>query len=91
MGAVAQKGMTGSPPRQTATRHPLAGFVVALAVARGDLVQLPVHPGGASVENLHAVHADVAVARVGVLRVDGRERDERAAVLGPAFQHRQGK
>jgi hypothetical protein len=35
-------------------------------MARGDFLQLPVHPGGAVVVNLDAIHAHVAFARVRV-------------------------
>ena len=41
------------------------------------LVHLPVHERRAAVDDLHPVHADVARARVRVLRDDGRQRDER--------------
>ena len=58
-------------------------------VLRAALVPLPVHARRAAVEHLHAVHADVAHARLGVLRDHEREGDEPAAVLRPAAQHRQ--
>ena len=54
-------------------RHALAAFVIALAVARADLVHLPVHAGGAVVVDLHAIHAEIALAGVGVARVDVRQ------------------
>ncbi len=57
-------------------------------VLRAALVALPVHAGRASVEHLHAVHADVAHARLGVLRDDQRERDVAAAVFRPRAQDR---
>ena len=53
------------------------------------LVDLPVHVGGARVDLLHPVHADVAAARVRVLRDHGRQRDERSRVAGPAALDRQ--
>jgi hypothetical protein len=53
------------------------------------LVTLPVHAGRAAVVNLHAVGADVPHAGLRIFREDQRERDERAAVVGPAFQNRQ--
>jgi hypothetical protein len=43
------------------------------------------HAGGAVVVNLDAIHADVAFAGVGVFGDDARERDEAAAVEGPAL------
>ncbi len=58
-------------------------------MAGADLVELPVHPGGPGVEDLHAVHADVADAALRIDGVDVGEGDEGAAVVRPAFQHRQ--
>jgi len=55
-------------------------------MARGDLMELPVHAGAAAVEDLHAVHADVAIPGIRVLGVDGGEGDEGAAILRPAFE-----
>ena len=72
-------------------RHPLAGFVVAASVARGDFLQLPMHAGGRVVVNLHAIHAEVAVAGVGVARDDAGQRDEASAVERPALEDRQVK
>ena len=65
--------------------HARAGFVVTPAVARADLLQLPVHAGGAVVVNLDAIHADVALAGVGVFGDDAGQRDETSAVQRPAF------
>ena len=53
------------------------------------LVGLPVHAGGALVEDLHAVHAAVALAGVGVAGEDQRQGDEAPAVLRPALQDRE--
>ena len=69
--------------------HALAPLVVELAMARADFVHLPMHAGGAAVVDLHAVHAEVARAGLGVAGVDVRQRDEAAAVLRPALQDRQ--
>ena len=55
---------------------------------RALLVRLPVHAGGALVEDLHAVHAAVALAGIGIAREHHRQRDEAAAILRPALQHR---
>ena len=52
------------------------------------LMRLPVHAGGAVVENLHAVASAVALAGVGIVRKHHRQRDEPAAVLRPAIQDR---
>ena len=57
-------------------------------MARADLLQLPVHAGGAVVVNLDAIHADVALAGVGVFGDDAGQRDEAAAVERPAFLDR---
>ena len=62
-------------------------MVLHAAVVLGALlVGLPVHAGGALVEDLHAVHAAVALAGVGIAREDHRQRDEAAAILRPALQ-----
>ncbi len=58
-------------------------------VLRTALVTLPVHAGGASVEHLHAVGADVPHPGLRILREHERERDVFPAVLGPALQDRQ--
>ena len=50
---------------------------------------MPVHPGRAVVEHLHPVHAHVAHPGFGIDGVHHRQGDERAAVAGPAPQHRQ--
>ena len=52
-------------------------------VLGGDLLALPVHAGGLAVVDLHAVHADVALAGFGIAGDDAGEGDEGAAVLGP--------
>ena len=67
-------------------RHARAGFVITAAVARADFLQLPVHAGGAVVVDLHAIHADVALAGVGVFGDDAGQGDEAAAVERPAFE-----
>ena len=47
------------------------------------------HRRAAAVELLQAVHADVAPAGARIVRDDGRERDERAAVARPAASARE--
>ena len=69
--------------------HLLAALVVALSVAGSDLMNLPVHPGGLSVVDLDAVHADIPLTGVRVLGVDGRQGDEASSILRPALQDRQ--
>ncbi len=43
------------------------------------------HARGALVVNLDAVHADVALAGIGVLSDDAGQGDEASAVEGPTF------
>ncbi len=57
---------------------------------RRALVDLPVHPEGAVVEHLQAVHAHVARARRGIAGEDQGEGDEASGVTGPAAQDGQG-
>jgi hypothetical protein len=58
------------------------------AVVFGALfMRLPVHPGGPLVEDLHAVHAAVALAGVRIAGEDHRESDEPAAVLRPTMKN----
>ena len=82
------KGIGGVAAEGDGDRHPFVAFVIAFAVTRPHLVDLPVHRGRALVENLHAIHADVARAGFRIARVHIRERDETAAVFWPAFQDR---
>ena len=66
---------------------PLRRRAQGLAVVFGaDFLALPVHAGGALVINLHAVHADVALAGLGVAGDHARQGDEAARILGPALQ-----
>jgi hypothetical protein len=58
---------------------------------RAMLLRLPMHPGGALVVNLHAVHSDVALPGFRIARKDEWESDESAAVLRPTFQNRKMK
>ncbi len=55
-------------------------------VLGGDFLPLPVHAGGLAVVDLHAVHADVALAGARVAGVDAGQGDEAAAVVGPALE-----
>ena len=80
------KGEHGIAAEEDGDGHARAGFVVAAAVARADFLELPVHAGGAVVVNLDAIHADVALAGVGVLRDDAGQGDEASAVERPAFE-----
>ena len=80
------EGVDGVAPKDDGDGHARAGLVVAPAMARPDLLQLPVHAGGVVVVDLDAVHADVAFARVRVARDDAWQGDKAAAVERPAFQ-----
>ena len=60
-----------------------AGAEAVAELLGGVLLALPVHAGGLLVVDLHAVHADVALAGFGVPGDDAGEGDEGAAVLGP--------
>src|SRR5262249_34714803 len=68
--------------------HALTAFVVALAVARSDLMNLPVHSAGALVIDLHPVNAYVARACFRIARVNIRQGNETPAILWPAFKDR---
>src|SRR5437762_3520343 len=47
------------------------------------------HASRAAIEHLHAIRPDVAHPGFGIFGEHQRQRDEPAAVLGPAFQNRQ--
>ena len=50
---------------------------------------MPVHAGGAAVENLEAVHPDVAHAGLETAGENQRQGHERSGIFGPAVQYRQ--
>ncbi len=56
-------------------------------VLGGNFLPLPVHAGRLAVVDLHAIHADVALACARVARVDAGQRDEAAAVMRPALEN----
>ena len=59
----------------------------ALAVMLGaDFLPLPVHARGALVVNLHAIHADIALAGFRVAGDHARQGDEASGILRPALQ-----
>ncbi|OPZ81423.1 MAG: hypothetical protein BWY76_03038 [bacterium ADurb.Bin429] len=70
-------------------RHARALPLVRRVVPGAGLVNLPVHAGGAGIEDLHAIHAAVAPSRFWIAGKDHRQREEGAAVLRPAGHHRQ--
>ncbi len=83
------EGEDGIATEEDGDGHALALLVIAAAVARGDFLQLPVHAGGVVVVNLDAIHADVALAGVGIVRDNAGQRDESAAIERPAFENGQ--
>ena len=60
-----------------------------MIVEPAALADLPVHPRGARIVDLHAVDAEVARARLRVLGEDEPERDEAPAVAGPELKVRE--
>ena len=62
------------------------GAQAVAEVLGGVLLALPVHAGGLAVVDLHAVHADVALAGFGIAGGDAGEGDEAAAVLRPGLE-----
>ena len=70
--------------RSTAAALSRGGGAEAVAkLLGGVLLALPVHAGGVAIVDLHAVHADVALAAPGVFGDDAGKGDERASVLRP--------
>ncbi len=51
----------------------------------GHLLQLPVHPRGLPVVNLHPIHPQIAVPGVGVAGDDTRQGDEASAIQGASI------
>ncbi len=86
---MAESISAGGPPRNIVTGKRTARRLGLVVVKAAALVYLPVHAGRLRVEALHAVHAEVVLARRGVLGVDERQREERPAVLLPRRQHGQ--
>ena len=79
VGRIAEADTHGHPPSRT----PI-GFVMF----RAGLVHVPVHPRGAAVEHLHAVHAHIDRSGRRVCRIHHGQRHEAPAVGGPALKHR---
>ena len=65
------------------------GAQVVAIVLSGVLLALPVHAGCSLVVDLHAIHADVALAAAQIARDDAGERDEPSGIARPALQHRE--
>ena len=55
---------------------------------RGNFLALPVHAGSLAVVDLHAVHADIALARSRVAGMHAGQRDEAASIVRPALEDR---
>ena len=78
---------TAALARARSRPHCLGRSPQRFAVVFGsNFLALPVHAGGALVVNLHAIHADVAFAGLGIARDHAGQRDEAAGVFGPALQ-----
>ena len=74
-------GTVGAPRVRMA--RSAQGFAVVFG---GDFLALPVHAGGALVVDLHAIHADVALAGSGIAGDDAGQSDEASGIFGPALQ-----
>ncbi len=70
-------------PAESAAAALRRAFAIVLG---GNFLPLPVHAGGLAVVDLHAIHADVALAGARVARVHAGQRDEAAAIVGPALE-----
>ena len=68
--------------------HPPPRAFPGIVMPGPRLVDMPVHARRMVVEDLHAVHADVAHARLGIDRVHHRQGYETPAVGRPALQDR---
>ncbi len=88
IGAVAQIRQHGLGAQRDGDFEPPPETFRDAVMLCAPLVALPVHAGGAAVEDLHAVRADVAHAGFRIFREHQRKRDELTAVVRPAFQDR---
>ena len=68
--------------------HPPSRTPIGFVMFRAGLVHVPVHPRGAAVEHLHAVHAHIDRSGRRVCRIHHGQRHEAPAVGGPALKHR---
>ncbi len=50
-------------------------------------MNVPVHPGGRTVEDLEPIHARIALSRLEASRDDHGKGDEGTAIQGPAFEN----
>ena len=57
-------------------------------VFRGHFLALPMHSGGALVVHLHAIHAEIALARLRIARGHAGQSDEASSIFRPALQDR---
>ena len=84
-GGVDRRGIAAQGHRHG--HAPAEAFVPAVVLG-AHLVRVPVHPGGAVVEHLHAVHARRCAGRSrGAAVMTSGKREEAPAVLGPALEH----
>ena len=56
---------------------------------RSYLLTLPVHAGCLSVKDLHAVHAHIALAGLGIARYHAWKGDESSGIFRPTLQNRE--
>jgi hypothetical protein len=68
--------------------HTLSGFNIVLELPGPAVMDVPVHSGSGSVVNLHAVHADIPISIIQILRNDLWKCEKRTAVFRPAFTYR---
>jgi hypothetical protein len=80
------EGVCGVTSEGDGDGHGFAAFVVTFSVARGDFVNLPMHPGFCGGEHLHPVHAEVFIAGVWVFGVNAGKSDEASSVMWPALE-----
>src|SRR5579885_1311593 len=80
-------------PNGHAHRNPPCGILRSRAAKMlcSVLLRLPVHTRGPLVIHLHAIHSNVSLARLGILRKHQRERDKAPSILRPCLQDRKIK
>ena len=69
-------------------RHLTLCFFLLLKVASADFVEVPMHAGGARIENLQAIEPDVSRAFDGIFGKDHRQRNKWPCIAWPAGEHR---
>ena len=66
--------------------HAFAGPLIFMVMVASILVNVPVHPRGFSVVDLHPVHPDIPLAVVEPLCEDDGQGDEPPPVFRPAME-----